>query len=316
MIVDFHVHIFPDLSRTKVMNRAFGGERVEAFRGLMRKKTAGLSEKMHEIQSKFRNLPVPLRGIVEELSAFVPLPQLFLESSVGDLLESMDANGIDKSVVIAHPSICSNERLFSDLKKNPRLIPVVYVPMGTPRPAIELKKWTERGARALKIHASSDGLDISSPHYRQLLHAARELKLPVILHTGCFHSHLFYKRPEFGDIDSFDAWFSEYSDVNFIAAHMNYHDPERAILSAEKHKNVWLDTSWQPAEVVAEAIRRVGSKRVLMASDWPFLGGTQKEMKRRTEAAFAELNLSELERADVLGLNALNLLGENHADPA
>lgn len=120
-----------------------------------------------------------------------------------------------------------------------------------------------RSAPRHKIHAASDGEGLDSPRYRELLEVAREKNLPVILHAGCIQNRLFYKDPECGRAELFAPWFEGYPEVSFILAHMNFHEPHKAIELAELHSNVFLDNSWQPPEIIGEAVRRVGAERVL-----------------------------------------------------
>src|SRR5262249_55470294 len=141
-----------------------------------------------------------------------------------------------------------------------------------PRPAQALKSCAKKGARLLKIHPAADGEGPDSPRYRAMLEVAESLNLPVIIHTGCMHSRVLYRDPEMGKAERFAPWFEAYPQTSFILAHMNFHEPETAIDLAEKYANVFVDTSWQPTEVIAEAVRRMGARKILFATDWPFIG--------------------------------------------
>jgi hypothetical protein len=65
---------------------------------------------------------------------------------------------------------------------------------------------------------------------------------------------------------------------------------------------------WQPAETISEAARRLGPHRVLMASDWPFVGANLKLARERVEAAKRGELLSQEAAQLIEGRNAKGLL--------
>jgi predicted TIM-barrel fold metal-dependent hydrolase len=260
-----------------------------------------------------RHLPEPVRSRIDELSGLAPLPALLVESTALDLTEAMEQAGVDRALVIAHPPYMPNELVLEESQKNDRFIPVVFVPSGTSRPGQALKNYHEQGARVLKIHPASDGEGVDSPRYKALLKAAAELDMPVILHTGCIHSHVLYKDPEQGQAQRFAPWFENFRSLKFILAHMNYHEPNIALDLAEEYPNLYVDTSWQPAEVIGEAVRRIDASRVLFGTDWPFVGNNLKIGIQRIEDAVGIGMLNEEQSKLILGENAAKLLGI-HAD--
>ena len=227
---------------------------------------------MHRAQTVLRYLPDPARRALDELSGLAPLPTLLIESTVQDLAAAMDESRVDQALLIAHPPTSSNDFVLESCAAEPRLRPVVNIPSGTARPGNVLKAFVARGAVALKIHPAADGEGVDSPRYRALLKVADGLGLPVIIHTGCIHTHVLYRDPDQGQAQRFATWFATYPRIRFVLAHMNFHDPNIALDLMEEHANVHTDTSWQPAEVIGEAVRRVGSERILFGSDWPIVG--------------------------------------------
>ena len=201
----------------------------------------------------------------------------------------------------------SNEFLLDRCSEEPRLLPVVNIPSGTTRPGVALKNYVNKGAVALKIHPASDGEGVDSPRYKALLQSADTLGLPVILHTGCFHTHLFYKDPDQGQAQRYATWFETYKNIQFVLAHMNFHEPNIALDLVEEHENVHVDTSWQPAEVIGEAIRRVGAERVLFGTDWPFIGNNLSVGLKRIEVCVETGSMSEEQSELILGENAAKL---------
>ncbi len=304
-IIDTHVHAFPDLVAAGVEIAADLGEkagisgisesfqkyqeRIQQARGSVRAIRDWFSPLLHSSQVGMRHLPKGVRSWVDEIAGSAPLPGLLIESTPADLLESMRASGIARSLVIPHPPIVSSSWVYATAQEHSEFVPVIHVPKGSSGVGAAIEEGVSAGAVAVKIHPASDGMGPDSVFYREILDLADQHSLPVILHTGCFHSHLIYRGPDFGHPEQFESWFSEFPRVPFILAHMNMHEPTSAIDLATRFDNLWLETSWQPAEAIAEAVRRVGSERVLFGSDWPLLGANQNiGLQRITECLNAD----------------------------
>jgi predicted TIM-barrel fold metal-dependent hydrolase len=252
-------------------------------------------------------LPKPARRVFDELSGVLPLPTLLFESTASDLIETMDDNGIDRALVIAHPPLVSNEFVLNRCEEEPRLGAVVNIPASENEPAEALRRYVARGAVALKIHPAADGEGPESPRYHELLKAAETHGLPVIIHTGCIHTHALYKDPLQGKAELFIPWFETYPKIKFVLAHMNYHEPSIAIDLMEEHLNVYTDTSWQPAEIIGEAVRRIGADRILFGTDWPIVGNNHSVGLARIRDCVESGLITEAQAALILSENAAKL---------
>jgi uncharacterized protein len=223
----------------------------------------------------------------------------------------MDDASVDAAVLIAHPPTIANEFVLELCQENPRLIAAVNVPSGTARPGQALRKFHQQGAKILKIHGAADGEGADSPRYRALLEVAADLGMPVIIHTGCIHSALLFKAPEQGEAQRYAGWFEKYKSLRFVLAHMNFHQPAVALDLAEQHENLYVDTSWQPAETIGEAVRRIGAERVLFGTDWPIVGqNVRVGLSRIQDCVDSGLFDTRAQRL-IQGENALKLLGLN-----
>lgn len=337
-VIDFHAHIFPNPIEKalpyvpKFVPSGPAGEKLKPYlnemtlrmglgmvRRMARQFFQPAAEKMHSAQVWTRHLPPSARHGLDSLGGVATLPHLLVESTVEDLIDAMDEAGVDQALVIAHPPFCTNEFVLQACEQNPdRLIAVANVPKTSENPADVLRRYIDLGAKALKIHPAADGDGVESARYRALLEVAQERGLPVILHTGCIHNRLFFKDPSLGKAELFASWFEAYREVNFILAHMNFHEPLKAIELCELYSNVYVDTSWQPPEVISEAILKLGAKRVLFGTDWPFVGRNMALGKSRIEEG-VQSGIYTQEQADlVLGGNALRLLSgtERKSTPA
>jgi predicted TIM-barrel fold metal-dependent hydrolase len=314
--IDTHVHVFPDLAKWLTPKIARGPlaavvteGQVNFFRNQARRWSKPFASALHRLQPVLRVLPDGVREGVDELSSLAPIPRLLVESSPADLEYAMRKAEIDAAVVVAQPPYTSNEMILELARENPKLLPAVNIPPGTPRVAVVLKKYREQGARALKIHPAADGEGPKTTRYMNLLRAAADLGMPVILHSGKFSTRTFFKKPEAGDPMVFQEWFRTFPSIRFVLAHMNLHEPGVAMDLAEEFQNLYLNTSWQPAETIAEAVRRVGDDRVLFASDWPIVGDNFRVGISRVHEA-VDGGLITMEQASkVFGENAARIFG-------
>ena len=298
-VIDFHTHVFPIEPE-----RYFPGKTRDIGKFWAR----SVSRAIHEVQPWLRFLPPIGKRLLDEVGLVAPAPLLLFESSVEDLRQAMREAHVDRVVLIAQPQTIPNEFVLGLAAQSDRIVAAVNVSPKEPDARGKLTEYYERGARILKIHPSFDGLNAESAHYLELLETAEPLGMPVILHTGCFHSSMIYKDPLASSAELFESWFKDRPGTTFVLAHMNYHDPEVAMDLAEKYPNVHLDTSWQPAETITEAVRRVGAERVLFGSDWPLVGDNMRIGVKRIREAVASEFLTEEEAALVLGGNAERIL--------
>lgn len=312
MIIDSHTHIFPDPFRGYYEE---GRNTVKSFlplpnwselRQLGRTLLTGYTESLQKTQPMIRYLPHALRSTLDRVGSLGSLPSLFVESSVTDLKQKMEKHQITKSIVIPHPPFATNEFVLSACKDDPSLIPAAYITSETPKPAQALRRLIdEEGVKALKLHPAADGDLASAPRYRALIKTAGDLGIPIILHTGCVHVGPLYRNPDLGRVEHFVPWFRNFPEQKFLLAHMNFHEPEKALELCEQFPNLMVDTSWQPAEIIGEAVKKIGAERILFASDWPIMGRSIDVSIRRVDDAVTSGFITQADADLILGLNAV-----------
>jgi len=306
-IIDFHVHVFPE-PRVLDFLKPEQNEKVQQWRRQGRKIFKAFPDSLHRLQPLVRRAPQKIRNILDQVGAVSTLPHLILEATPGDLGEAMIQSNLDFAVVLAQPPYTPNEFILQEARQNSKLVPFVNVPPSENQPGKKLKEYVKGGARGLKIHAAMDGLPMASAHYKNLLDAAADEGLPVILHTGCIHMSFFYKKPDQSLVQNFEPWFKAYPKTHFILAHMNFHDPDKALDLMCRYENLWADTSWQPTDVIVRAAKRVGAERILFATDWPLGGHNMAVGLGRIHDAVFKNALTQDQCDLICGNNARTLL--------
>ncbi len=342
-IIDFHTHVYPPLLTNAVntiaaqaKSRLAQGLSIanvpEAFREKVELATTTIASKIgtgwagareilkeafmplarrsHEMQTQARTFPPIVRDLLDELGAVSIFPHLILESSAADQLHAMDELAIDAALTVAFPPLISSDFILELAAQDSRRIPVVAFDKKQSLEDVDrlFEHYHSAGVRILKIYPLYDGLDADSAFYQHQLQLAEKNKWLVILHTGALHVKLFMPRTELGDVTRFESWFTTFPQLNFVLAHMGLHASRPVIDLAKKHLNTWLTTSWQPADVIAQAVHAIGANRVLYSSDWPLLGENMRVGIGRIRELEDNSMITPPEAQLVLGGNAQKLL--------
>jgi hypothetical protein len=119
----------------------------------------------------------------------------------------------------------------------------------------------DAGARGLKLHLSSDDVDLADPRLEPALALADERRLPVVVHAG----------PEVGTVRGAALLTCErWPGLRLVLAHCALSDLGRLHQHVSDVPNIFFDTSWwTPAHLMA-LFRLVPPGRILAASDLPY----------------------------------------------
>jgi hypothetical protein len=137
---------------------------------------------------------------------------------------------------------------------------------------------------------------------REICEAARAFSLPVLYDV-------------MGEVSVVELLATEYPDVSFIIPHLgSFSDDWRAQLALidhlVRHPNVYTDTSGvRRFDLLEQAVRRAGARKVLFGSDGPYL---------HPGVELAKVRALELSRSDerlVSGGNFLRLIASVRAQP-
>jgi len=153
---------------------------------------------------------------------------------------------------------------------------------------------TELGFVGIKIHTMAHALPPDSPAGRRAFDAARDLGVPVMIHTG---AGIPWANPALVAPAA-----ARYPDVKIVLAHSGMHVlTAEAIEVARAHGNVYLETSWTPGFLIRAWVGELGAGRVLWGSDHALDNTACEIVKVRT------CGLTPGEQGWVLGHTALRV---------
>jgi len=213
------------------------------------------------------------------------------------IIETMDGAGIEKSVVFAMSTTTrrSIEMALEAVRRFPdRLVPYAYALPSYERGVLsEIEEAVrQHGFRGIKVHAGECTLAdyVADPVFE----LAAELGVPCLV-DFC------------GNLAAADRIAGAFPGTSLIVAHMGRYLCEdaaflqRCIELAERHPNVLLDISGViVSEMVSEAVRRIGSGRVLFGTDGPHEEPDTVTFARAPIEKVLGLDLTDSQREDIL----------------
>ncbi len=177
-----------------------------------------------------------------------------------------------------------------------------------PRASLEeLERCRALGAVGVKMEASALASD---PRLDPIMRRLQELHFPLLHHSWNTRSMGKNAVPGCWQTDPEDiaALAARFPKVTIIAAHLRP-DGVRGAWEMRAHRNVCFDTSGgQPITGVIEAaVRLLGAHRVLYGSDAYYPDGRDYSVQK---ACIEGARITDGARQQILGLNALRILGE------
>ncbi len=116
------------------------------------------------------------------------------------------------------------------------------------------------GFVGVKLHTYFHPCNPLSPFTDKVFEMAKQFNIPVIVHTGLIST--------FGLPSLQVQRAKEFPTVKIVLAHMGYNAyTSEAIIAAQLCENIFLESSWTGPGRVKEAIKKLGSSRVMMGAD-------------------------------------------------
>lgn len=230
----------------------------------------------------------------------------------GAFEDLLAAEGVDYACVLAELSpvttgTCTNEQVRDFCRGRSRLIPFCDVnPHMYTSPGDELRRRVEgEGFRGVKLYPTYQHYYLNDPRMYPLYQAARDLGVPVLVHTG---SSVFRgSRMKYGDPLQLDDVAVDFPDLNLVMAHAGrglWYD--RAFFLSKLHANVYMEISGLPPSKLMTYFPELDriTDKVIFGSDWPGVPWIRRNME-----AVGGLPLPAEAIDNILGGNAARLLG-------
>ena len=234
-----------------------------------------------------------------------------------ELIEAMDKDGVDKSVVMGigwsdHALAReANDYIIEAVARHPqRLVGLAGVnPAWGDRAAREAVRCAQAGLRGIgELHPDSQSFDLGDRQaMAPLMDVVRQYKLIVVTHSSEPVGHLYHGKGNTGPKVLW-SFIQNFPDVKIVCAHWGGGLPFYALMPevADGLGNAYFDTAASPflykGGVYLAVAGLVGPTRILFGSDFPLLRASRLLREIRRSA------LSEVEKEVVMGGNAAALL--------
>lgn len=277
MIIDFHAHIFPE-------------------------KISGNREKYFQSEQAFKLLyESPNSKLV----------------GAKTLIEAMDKNGVDKTVVFGFPwkndqvFELNNDYIIESVAKYPdRLIGFACFDPFNKKAQTEAQRCLESGISGIgELAFYESGIDDKIlQRLSPVMDICRTENVPVLIHTNEPVGHIYPGKTSNTLLQIYNL-IKKFQDNKIVLAHWGggvffFNLLKKEV--KEKMKNVYFDTAASPflydPQIYLKAKELAGIEKIFFGSDFPLLNPSRY---------FAELEKSGLEKKDIekiCGLNAEKLL--------
>ncbi len=225
--------------------------------------------------------------------------------------ELLASEGVDYACILAELSpittgICTNEQVQEFCRGRRRLIPFCDIsPNQFPDLGDELRrKVNDGGFRGVKLYPTYQHYFLNDQRMYPLYHAAQELGIPVLIHTG---SSVFKgSRLKYGDPLYLDDVAIDFPELNLVMAHSGrgfWYD--RAFFLSKHHANVYMELSGLPPSKLMTYFPELArnTDKVIFGSDWPAVPRIRENMD-----AISALGLPPDGVENIMGGNAARIL--------
>ncbi|MCL1896544.1 MAG: amidohydrolase family protein [Clostridiales bacterium] len=196
-------------------------------------------------------------------------------ATLQNMQASLDKNGVDQIWVLPILPRVGFEEVLAASKLDPRIVPFTGIDFGLGPAAVDkVMADAEKGAAGLKVHPILQGRPMDDELVLSTLEAWESVGKPVVFHTYSYEYYhpeqVHMSRPEYGSNTKFVELAARFPKLTMVAAHSGGPFDFQQILDGKDLPNLYVDISFQPAEVIKMFIDGFGPKRVLLGSDWPW----------------------------------------------
>jgi len=223
------------------------------------------------------------------------------------LMESMEKNGVCSCIVQPIPMTTAEEakeahnNIYKLTKKYPkRIFGLVSINPHLPKREViyEIEKCVkEYGFVGIKCHTIGHAVNPLTENGNLLFSMASKLDVVLNVHTG---NGIAFACPSLNILRA-----RQYPDLKIVLAHSGMHIfLAEAYVTAKECKNIYLETSWTPAEEIEWLVKELGSNKILMGSDVYNDSCYNQHIELEK---YRLINLTEKEKEDCLFNNANNI---------
>lgn len=219
-----------------------------------------------------------------------------------------DEWGVDKGVLLPIATKPSQHKIINDWSAQQdggRFISFGSVHPDSEDAVEELANIKERGLHGVKLHPDYQNFMVDEERLEPVYCEIERLGLPVVFHAGydCISPDLIHCPPE----RAINVC-RRHKHMKIILAHLGGNDRWEQVYEvlAGIDAELYFDTSFTmacPDELMERIISKHGSDRILFASDCPW------ESAGKLKKKILSLRISDDKKEDILGNNALRLLG-------
>lgn len=239
-------------------------------------------------------------------------------ATVEDLIESMDRDGVDVSVIVNYSwsthELCieTNDYILESVARYPkRLVGFCAVSSYTDSASLgEIERCVRAGVKGVgELRPDTQSADFMTKESMEpFVGLLRRHNLMVLLHASEPVGHQYPGKGK-ATPDILYSFITSFPDLPVVCAHWGGGLPFYTLMPEVRQalENVYFDTAASPflyrPEIYRYVTRLVGADRVLFGSDYPVLPVSR--LLREIET----LGLSDEEKAEILSGNARRLLG-------
>ena len=239
--------------------------------------------------------------------------------AVGDgtragLLASMDAAGINKAVacmIATRPGQEKSILAFCRQLRSERIVPFASVHPDSPDAGRWIEKIAEAGLGGIKVHPMYQDCPLDDSRMDPIFSAAAANNLLVTIHSG---RDIAFPEDDRASAERIVRVVKRHRKVRFIATHLggwqSWDQVSRHLLGLGMYVECSFSLQFLPVEDARKLIHGFGADRVMLGSDWPWVGQAQtiQELQR--------LDLCEAEMQAILYQNAAGLLKPAESKPS
>ncbi len=221
-----------------------------------------------------------------------------------EILATHEKDGVDVSLVLPIPHTMPDQKAAHDrISRLMQQYPGKFFGVMDESPALEDERYWQEADRcfkklgfvAVKLHTYLQPVNPVGRFATKVYEVAKHYKVPVIVHTG---PGIPFSLPALQIRRA-----REFPEVPIILAHAGANIfSDEAIMAAEMCENILLEPTWCGTVRMKEIVTKIGSQRVLFASDAPLNAAAQL-------ASFRTIGLTDAQLEDCLYRTALRVFG-------